>query len=190
MRRIGMPLAPILCMFTCLQKLRHFVRTVYGDSSRSFSGDLWAVPLHGVGQGNGVAPAIWAVVSTPLLNIVCTNGFGVVFQAALLHNTLHFAGYTFVDDTDLCHTQPHLTSIPTLVHQAQEFVDLWEAALWSTGGALVHKKATGPLSTILGTTDVGNIIARPTVSIILPFKTTTVTGRSSDGFFPMKLSVF
>jgi len=28
------------------------------------------VPIHGIGQGNGAGPAIWTVVSTPLLNLL------------------------------------------------------------------------------------------------------------------------
>jgi len=27
-------------------------------------------PIHGIGQGNGAGPAIWAFISTPLLNIL------------------------------------------------------------------------------------------------------------------------
>ena len=66
MQRAGAPAAAITSMFETIQKLKHTVRTCHGDSDQSFGGEIWRDinPLHGVGQGNGAAPAIWAVIST------------------------------------------------------------------------------------------------------------------------------
>jgi hypothetical protein len=55
---------------------------VYGDSELTFTGELWTVPIQGVGQGNGVGPQIWAVVSTPVLNMLRHEGYGAYFRAA------------------------------------------------------------------------------------------------------------
>ena len=74
MQRMGIEQAPIVCMFTTIQRLDHYIRTVYGDSKLSFSGKLWTVPIQGVGQGNGAGPQIWAVVSTPVLNMLRAEG--------------------------------------------------------------------------------------------------------------------
>jgi hypothetical protein len=54
-------------LFNTLQNLSHQIRTAYGDSDHSYGGSHWILPMHGVGQGNGAGPAIWAVVSTSLL---------------------------------------------------------------------------------------------------------------------------
>jgi hypothetical protein len=40
MRRVGMPVEPIICMFSTIQDLEHHVRTIYGDSKKSFGGNL------------------------------------------------------------------------------------------------------------------------------------------------------
>jgi hypothetical protein len=66
----GVPPGPIICMFTTIQNLKHYVCTIYGDSLLSFGGTIWTVPIQGVGQGNGAGPQIWAVVSTPVLDML------------------------------------------------------------------------------------------------------------------------
>jgi len=76
MQRVGVPRNIIKCLFTTLQEAVHTVRTGFGDSKASYGGKVWLVPIHGIGQGNGAGPAIWAVVSTPLLNVLRQKGFG------------------------------------------------------------------------------------------------------------------
>jgi hypothetical protein len=104
MRRMGVEEPPIVCMFTTIQNLKHHIRTVYGDSELSLTGKLWAVPIQGVGQGNGAGPQIWAVVSTPVLNMLRHEGYRAYFRTAITGTTISFVGYAFVDDTDLCIT--------------------------------------------------------------------------------------
>jgi hypothetical protein len=101
-RRTGAPVEPLICMFTTLQDLHHHVRTIYGDSEESFTGGLWSVPIQGIGQGNGAGPTLWALISTPLLNILQEEGLCVAFKTALSGNKVTFAGYIFVDDSDTC----------------------------------------------------------------------------------------
>jgi hypothetical protein len=78
MQHQNVPASAYICVFTMLQNLHHTVRTIYGDSKSGYGGTLWAVPYSGVGQGNGVGPAIWAVVSTPVLKMMKDEGFGIV----------------------------------------------------------------------------------------------------------------
>ena len=54
-----------------------------------------------MGQGNGAGPQIWAVVSTPVLNMLRKEGYGAFFEASISGEKLTFVGYAFVDDTDL-----------------------------------------------------------------------------------------
>jgi hypothetical protein len=70
MQQHGVTKAAVDCLFTTRQDAEHKVRTAHGDSSLSYGGNNWVVPMHGIGQGNGVGPAIWAVVSTPTLNLL------------------------------------------------------------------------------------------------------------------------
>jgi hypothetical protein len=75
MQRVGVPKSVIKCLFPTLQNAIHRVRTGYGDSSASYGGDVWLIPIHCIGQGNGAGPAIWADVSTQLLNALHKKGF-------------------------------------------------------------------------------------------------------------------
>jgi hypothetical protein len=61
MQRHGVPKPAVDCLFTTLQD---------GDSDNSYGAANWVQPMHGIGQGNGAGPAIWAVLSTSLLNIL------------------------------------------------------------------------------------------------------------------------
>ena len=60
MRRAGAAELATVSMFKTLQKLRHKVRTAFGDSDESFGGENWKdlEALMRVGQGNGTGPTI------------------------------------------------------------------------------------------------------------------------------------
>lgn len=97
MQRVGAPVQPIISMFTTIQNLEHRIRTVYGDSDVNFSGVLYAVPIQGVGQGNGAGPQIWALVSTPIFNMLTNSEQHVGFfkaaeQTARLHVHVLYPG--------------------------------------------------------------------------------------------------
>jgi hypothetical protein len=77
MQPMGVPKAAVDCLFTTLQEATHQVRTGYGDSKVSYGGTNWVIPLHGVGKGNGAGPAIWAVVSTPILYLLNSKNLDV-----------------------------------------------------------------------------------------------------------------
>ena len=96
MQRVGMPTEPIIMMFSTIQELTHTVRSVHGDSTRSYSGKLWGVPIHGTGQGNGASPSIWAVVSTPILNMLRKEGYGAIFELPITHEQCWVVGFAFV----------------------------------------------------------------------------------------------
>jgi hypothetical protein len=131
-------------MFSMIQNLKHYVRTIYGDSSLSFGGTLWTVPIQGVGQGNGAGPQIWAVVSTPVLNMLCSEGHRCFFRTALTGKDVSFVGYAFVDDTDLIVTAPDMIADwQNVAKRMQDSVTAWEGGIRATGGAIVPEKLTG-----------------------------------------------
>ena len=70
-------------MFTTLQNIKHTIRTAYGDSQHSYGGDPWLVPMQGVLKDNGAGPMLWAVVSTPVLNVMWAKGFGTYFRTCI-----------------------------------------------------------------------------------------------------------
>jgi hypothetical protein len=139
MQRVGVPKNVINCLFTTLQEAVHQVRTGFGDSTASYGGQVWLIPIHGIGQGNGDGPAIWAVVSTPLLNVLREKGFGCQILCPVSSECFRFVGYAFVDDTDLI--QSKLQENPEQARlELQAAIDTWEFSLKMTCGALVPEK--------------------------------------------------
>jgi hypothetical protein len=140
MQRNGVAKSVVDCLFTTLQHATHQVRTGYGDSAVYYGGYCWLVPLHGIGQGNGAGPAIWAVVSTPLLNILRKKGYGCEIRDPISGKRYKFAGYAFVDDTDLVQSSPGQHDIKTITRDMQKSLDTWEASSKATCGAIVPEK--------------------------------------------------
>ena len=138
----GLPAPPLICMFTTLQNLENSVRTAYGDSETTYGGDIWIVPMQGIGQGNGIGPATWAVVSTPLLKILKQEGHGLCYHTALTKDKIHIVGYAFVDDVDLIESTRNDTDTwVEVAKRMQDALTLWEGVLSATGGALVPDKS-------------------------------------------------
>ena len=142
MQRVGMPLEPIVCMLTTLQQMKHFIRTSHGISSLSYGNKLIDnKPVQGSGQGNGASPTIWTLISTPLLNMMKSLGFGVSLTAPISAANTKFVGCSFVDDTDLLQTSTNPTdTLHQQHHTMQQAIDTWSEGLRTTGGALVPQK--------------------------------------------------
>jgi len=99
-------------------------------------------PPQGAGQGNGAAPAMWAVVSKPMLEVMQEEGFCTIFEALISDEEIRFVGYTLVDDTDLILTAKLSTdTFLEVANEMQGGLDLWEGLLKVTGGAIVPFKS-------------------------------------------------
>jgi ribonuclease HI len=141
MRRLGIPIEPINSMFKCLQQAAHRIRTAFGVSKKKY-GDDREIPLQGLGQGNGCGPAGWAIISTPIINMMRVAGFGATFLTAISVSLVVFVCYAFVDDTDVVHTAQDVhTTGEDILLQMQDVIDHWEGGLRATGGAIVPKKS-------------------------------------------------
>jgi hypothetical protein len=141
MRRVGVPQKTCLMMFGTLAKVKHYIRTNYGDSEKSYS--CIEIPFQGVYQGNGAGPGIWLLVSIPIINMLKTAGFGFKVRTVMSKDKFSFVCYTFVDDSDIVHSTLDETHDDTaeLVHEMQEVVDMWEGGLRASGGALAATKS-------------------------------------------------
>jgi hypothetical protein len=78
MHRMGVPKPAVDCIFTTLQEAIHKVRIGYGDSSDYYGGTSDNILMHGICQGNGAGPAIWVVMSSPLLDIQRKKGVWIL----------------------------------------------------------------------------------------------------------------
>ena len=137
MRRLGATKESTLEMTKTLQLASHKICTAYGDSSTTYGGEDSFPPLQGVGQGNGAGPAIWVAISTVLLTIMRTKGFGLSILSAVSLHALVIAGFAFVDDADIIHAAPDPnTENLEVLQTAQRALDTWEGTLGATGGAI------------------------------------------------------
>jgi hypothetical protein len=98
--------------------------------------------MSGIGQGNGVAPTGWAVISTPVLEAMWKEGCMTVFKALISEDEIKFVGFAFVDDTDLLQTgNTMVDTFEDVAKYMQEGLDLWEGLIKAMGGALVPEKS-------------------------------------------------
>ena len=121
--------------------MEHYIRTAYGDSEECYGGAQWEIKPHGVGQGNGYAPAIWAGISSLLLKAMRDKGYGTRITSPISRVFLHMAGYSFVDDTDLVETSKPNETWEDLFQRTQHGLELWECLLRTTGGAIEPTKS-------------------------------------------------
>ena len=95
-----------------------------------------------MGQGNGAGPQIWAVVSTPVLNMLREEGYGAFFEASISGERLTFVGYAFVDDTDLVtNLENQNASYREVAVSMQESLTAWEGGIRAMGGAIEPEKS-------------------------------------------------
>lgn len=140
MQRLGVCSKTCDVMLGTLQEVQHYISTAYGLSTESYG--ALEIKLHGIGQGNGAGPAIWLVMTIPLINMLKTQGYGFRSCTPLTGEPYTFACFTFVDDTDTIHmsSDPCATTA-ALLQEMQSVLDHWEGGLRATGGALSSKKS-------------------------------------------------
>jgi hypothetical protein len=141
MQHQNLPASACICVFTTLHNLHYTQRTIYGDSKTGYGRTLWSVPYSGVLQGNEAVPAMWAVVSTPVLKMMKDEGFGFMYKTSIKGKQLHFVGYSFVDGTYIIQSGKPWEPFQVLVMRMQAAMDAREGGLRDTGGALEPEKS-------------------------------------------------
>ena len=131
----GVPEEAVESMLTALEEMKYFLRTAYGDSS-DFAGSSLSVKFQGLCQGNGAAPAGWAVISITILHAHKGKGHGGHFVCPISNLSGHLAAILFVDDTDILHVNLNKDETVHEAHEAlQASVHNWGKLLIGTGGA-------------------------------------------------------
>ena len=141
LRRAGLTKEATTSMLRPIKNLLHRIRTAYGDSAMTYGGYDWERDPSGICQGNGAGPAIWALVSSPLLKMLRDAGFGAKLHAAIGSTFAHLAGFAFVDDADTIQTAANHESVEQLMDKAQAQLTLWEQGIRATGGGIEGSKS-------------------------------------------------
>ena len=141
MRRAGLKKEAVKSMLEPIRKLNHVIRTAYGDSNCTYGGEDWERDPSGICQGNGAGPAIWALVSSPLLDMLRDAGYGAKLHSAIGEQLLHLSGFAFVDDADTIQSGTLGEDTEDVLAKAQAELDLWESGIRSTGGGIEGEKS-------------------------------------------------
>jgi hypothetical protein len=97
---LGVKLGSIAAMLRCIQLMKFYLITGWGESSSYIGGDILQL-LHGMCQGNGAAPAAWLVLSSILVMAYKPLGFRSRCRSPISKVILDVMGVLYVDDTDL-----------------------------------------------------------------------------------------
>ena len=141
MRQSGVPQLAALSSIKTLVNMRIRIKTAHGISKTQYGGSDWKVWPHGIGQGNGYGPAIWALISSPLLTIMRKQGHGTSIHSPISNEKLTMAGFSFVDDTDQCEMTMRNKSWENQMLMTQKSLNLWETLIRTTGGAIEPSKS-------------------------------------------------
>ena len=143
MRRFGIPRAALLSMFQTIQTMKHYIRTAYGDSNKSYGPNIPpAIPYQASLQGNGAAGMSWTSVSTPIVDSMRSLGHGYSATSAISHAPTAMVCFEYVDDADIAASGPtNHTTGPQVLFKMQAALDSWDGLLRITGGALEKMKS-------------------------------------------------
>ena len=127
---MGLPASTIAAMFDTIQKMKHYTRTAFGTSDSYYGGEEWEESPDGVLQGNAFGPGIWVGVSTPILNMMRGQNYGIKFTQVLTGLVTHICGFAFVDDADLAQAAEKDESRNDLLKKAQSAISQWEGGIF------------------------------------------------------------
>lgn len=141
MRQTGLNERAAISSISTLVGMEMKIRTAHGISKVKYGGLEWEKFPHGIGQGNGYGPAIWALISSPLLYILREKGYGTSIESPITREALRMAGFSFVDDTDQCEMTTNNREWSEQLLDTQKSIDMWESLLRTTGGAIEPTKS-------------------------------------------------
>eukprot|EP00956_Cyclotella_meneghiniana_P000972 scaffold1144_cov22-Cyclotella_meneghiniana.AAC.6 len=133
----GTPVSACESMLTAIQEMRFFLRTAFGDSDSAVGARIH-LKTQGLMQGNGAAPAGWAVA---IIKAHKEEGHGATFLCPITKYRHEAAGILYVDDTDLIHLNLSEEESAEEAHRSlQSAVISWSDLLIASGGSLKPEK--------------------------------------------------
>ncbi len=130
----------IVAALICLQMMKFFQRTGFGELKTFFGGPFYFPYMMGLGQGNRAAPPFWIQLSVVLVNAFKQLNLGALIQDPITAEVIHSMGTLFVDDTDLYTCRESILNPGELWCQAQLELEHWSCLLNAMGGALEARK--------------------------------------------------
>ena len=139
-QRLGVAPNITNCMIRTLCKMKHYIRTAYGDSTWSYIGEPNR-PLQGAVQGNGAASPIFIAISCVILSYLKSQVIGVNIISAITSSLFSIIAILYVDDSDvLIAARYSCESITSICKRAQRAATSYHNAVQQTGGAVRPEK--------------------------------------------------
>jgi hypothetical protein len=127
-------------MLSEIQNMRFFLCAAFGDS-KELVGACVELKTQGYMQGNGAAPASWAIVSIAIMIVHKWQGHGVTFLCPITNAGQNAVAIMYVDDTDLLHLNMSMDESVQDTHAAlQGSINSWSQLLIVTGRSLKPEK--------------------------------------------------
>ena len=139
-QRLGVSPNISKCMITSLCKMKHYVRTAYGDSDWYYCGTP-SKPLQGAVQGNGAASPMFVAISCVILAYLESNTVGVSVLSAITLTLFAISAIMYVDDSDiLIAAIEDNESKESIRDRAQQSATIYSEGVHQTGGAIRPEK--------------------------------------------------
>ena len=145
-------------LFEVLQKAKHKIKTGYGISAPVYSDKETAIS--GIGQGNWLGPALWALISSIIFKMCKAQGHRMNMTIPISKHEISFMGFAFVDDADLIASAEDVnTSGATMIARFQAMMTCWDYGIRATG-ELPLRKQDGSYYHFSGMVWIGNTIQK------------------------------
>ena len=126
-------------LFEVLQKARHEIKTSYGVSAPVYGDKETAIS--GIGQGNGLGPTLWALISSIIFKMCKARGHKMNMTTAISKQEISFIGFAFVDDADLVAGAEDVnTPRATMIARFQAMTTCWNGRIPDSSGLIALEK--------------------------------------------------
>ena len=121
--------------FLVLQQGRHRIKTGFGLSKPVYGGEDPQNPISGIGQGNGMGPCLWCLISSIIFKDCKRCRHCTTIMTAITRNLCSLLGFAFVDDADLTTAASDAkTSGTEMIHWIQALITQWYGCIRATRG--------------------------------------------------------
>jgi hypothetical protein len=93
--------AAIVAVLICLQTMKFFQRTCFGDSKTFFGGPNHTPYMMGLAQGSQAMPPSWIQLSAVVVNVYRQLDLGTDLWDPIMDTRIHSMGAMYVDNLDL-----------------------------------------------------------------------------------------
>ena len=126
-------------LFKVVQKAKHRIKTSYGVSASVYGNKESAIS--GFGRGNGLGPALWALISSIIIKTSKAKGRGMKVTTPISKQDLSLLGFAFVNDADLvCGANDVHTTGTNMIPRLPSLMTYQNSMIQATGGLIAPRK--------------------------------------------------